>query len=121
MSAEMTDRELLQTTHDAVIELSAVVLGVKGQGGLVQDMAEVRLSVTSMTLKTTKGEQNVVDLLKKVGDMDDELHKEGGLCDRITTHDAQLSANNNLIKALWAVMAAAIASLIALIISHIVK
>ena len=121
MSAEMSDRELLQTTHDAVIELSAVVLGVHGQGGLVQDMAEVKLSVTNMTLKTASGEQNVFDLLHKVAVIDEEMHKEGGVCERLATHDAQLSANNNLIKALWAVVAAVIAALIGTIISHFVK
>ena len=118
---EMTDRELLQTTHDAVIELSAVVLGVKGQGGLVQDMQEVKLTVTNMTLKTDKGSHDVVDLLSKVATIDEELHKESGVCERLATHDAQLSANNNLIKALWAFTSAIVLGFIAYVVSHWMK
>jgi hypothetical protein len=118
MPGEMSDRELLQTTHDAVIELSAVVLGVHGQGGLMQDMGEVRLSVSNMTLKTANSEQNVVDLLNKVATMYEELHEKGGVCDTLAAHTDQLSVNNNLIKALWAVCSSVIIGFIAYVITH---
>jgi hypothetical protein len=121
MSAEMTDRELLQTTHDAVIELSVVVLGVKGQGGLVQDMQEVRLAVTDMTLRTSTGEQSVISLLNKITLIDKELHNKGGICETLATHTDQLSANNNLIKALWAFVSATFLALLAYIFSHWTK
>jgi hypothetical protein len=79
MSPEMTEHQLLQETHDAVIELSAVVLGVKGQGGLIQQLQEVKLAVTSMTLKVNDGDLSVSKLLGDVIEMKpkvDEVHDE---------------------------------------------
>ena len=128
MTDDLTNRQLLKETHDAVIELSAVVLGVKGQGGLLQDMQEVKLSVTEMKLKTKDGESDVATLLQdiqylkpKVKDLDDEIHKDGGICDKLTSHEQQLSSNNNLIKAAWGFIGAILLSILGYVISLVFR
>jgi hypothetical protein len=62
-----------------------------------------------------------VDLLKKIVEIDEELHKDNGIYETLATHTAQLAANNNLIKALWAFVSATFLALLAYIFSHWTK
>src|SRR5271157_2561 len=124
---QRTDRQLLQETHDAVIELSAVVLGVKGQGGLVSEMKEIRLSVNEMTLKTKDGEANVAKILLEVKDLkprvdaiDEELNaKDVGLCERVASHGEKIKNNSRMIKALWGVVGVVALGLLTYFLTHI--
>jgi len=55
-----------QETHDAVIEMRAVILGLNGRGGLLDQVNEVILSVREMKLKCGAEELNVANLLQDV-------------------------------------------------------
>ena len=124
---EQSDRELLQETHDAIIELKAVVLGVGGHGGLVSDIAEVQMSVKEMTLKAGSQSYDVAQLLKtvpeiqdKVNGIDLELHEPvKGICDRMITTETKQRDNRNLIVALWAIIAGILGALITLFVQHL--
>lgn len=110
-----TDRQLLQETHDAVIELSAVVLGVKGQGGLVQDLQEVKLQVTEMTLKSSKGETDIKSLLENC---EKEIPRIEHIETRLTVTEQRQAFNRIMIYALWSVVASVALALLYLILSH---
>lgn len=126
-SPEKTDRQLIQETHDAVIELTAVVLGVKGQGGLVQDLKEVKLKVTEMTFKSAKGDVQVAELLDDFGNalpriesIEKELHKKKeGVLDRLTITEEKQRFNRILIYSAWTVLAAIAGALMYLFFSHV--
>jgi hypothetical protein len=125
---EVTDRQLLQETHDSIIELSAVVLGVKGKGGLLTEMQEFKLAITDMRLKTKEGDILVSNVLTEVmgikpqlKEIDKELHdKDKGICARLNRQDEKVKSNNILIKALWAISGSVILSLIALVVTHVI-
>jgi hypothetical protein len=128
MSPEKSDRELLQETHDSIIELTAVVLGVKGQGGLIQDLTEVKMSVTDMVLKHKEGDIKVASLLSdlvylkpKVAKLDDEIHKDNGICDKLNSHEDQLKTSSNIMKVVWGITGALLLSLLGLLIKHILE
>ncbi len=123
---QQTDRQLLQETHDAVIELSAVVLGVKGSGGLVSDMKEIKLSVSEMTLKASKGEADVAGILQdvqnlkpKVNTIDQELHKDNGICENVANHSTQIRNNTRLIWALWTAVGVVATGLLTYFFTHV--
>ena len=123
---QQTDRQLLQETHDAVIELSAVVLGVKGSGGLVSDMKEIKLSVSEMTLKASKGEADVAGILQdvqnlkpKVNTIDQELHKDNGICENVANHSTQIRNNTRLIWALWTAVGVVATGLLTYSFTHV--
>jgi argonaute-like protein implicated in RNA metabolism and viral defense len=126
--SEVTDRQLLQETHDAIIELSAVVLGVKGRGGLLTEMQEVKLAVTDMRLKTKEGDSlisnvitEMIGIRPQLKEIDKELHdKDKGICAILNRQDEKVKSNNILIKALWVISGSVILSLIALVVTHII-
>lgn len=105
---EKSDRELIQETHDSIIELSAVVLGVKGQGGLLQDFQELKLRVNTMTLKIGGSNmdvpallQDIIDMKPRVEKLDKDLHHEKtGLFPRMAAVEDRGKDNRALI--VWA-------------------
>lgn len=124
---EQTDRQLLQETHDAVIQLTAVVLGTNGRGGLVGDIDEVRLSVKEMTLKYGAQSFDVARLLtkvpeieKKVHDIDTELHEpEKGICDRMTIAEGNTRSTSRTIGWIIAGITALALTLGSLFLTHV--
>ncbi len=126
---ELTDKQIekLETSCDAIIELSAVVLGVKGKGGLVQDLEEVRLEIKQMTLKTQDGEKDVAKILNDVVAMKPMIeeirttiyHPETGLCSRVDSTERKQEDNRKLIFAMWTFTGILIVALITLLIKHV--
>jgi hypothetical protein len=131
--AEKSERELLQETHDSVIELSAVVLGVKGQGGLIQEIAEtrqeVKLAVTEMKLKSEQGEKDVADLLNDVVDMKPKVDvlekavfgegKEAGLIGKVLVQDQRIETSNKATTIVWTITGAILLTLLGLLVTHV--
>ena len=104
---EKSDRELIQETHDAVLTMKAVVFGAEGDGGLINELKEVKLAVKEMTLKTSGGEVQVASILQdvlylkpKVKEIDKELHDTGGICETLKNTSSQNKDNRALLK--WA-------------------
>lgn len=123
---QMSDRKLLQETHDAVIELKAIVVGVGGRGGLISELTEVKLKVQEMTISTEKGKQDVAQLLRdasemvpRLSELDGELHSKGGLCDRLVSTETKQADNRKLIIALWGVLAVLGGALLTLVLTHV--
>jgi hypothetical protein len=132
--AELTERQLLQETHDSIIELSAVVLGVKGQGGLVQEISdtktEVRLAVTEMKLTTARGEKDVISLLDdiveirpRVANLENTIfgkEGKGGLCDTVSTHNEKIKTSSTGNKILWSIVGTVMTALLVLLVKHVI-
>ena len=124
---EQTDRQLLQETHDAVIELKAVVLGVNGRGGLIQDMAQIHLSVDEMVLKRGRESYDVVHLLeavpkieKRIDDIDTELHEPvKGVCDRVSLTESGIKSSERTIKWIISGITAVALAILGLVLSHV--
>lgn len=133
MIEDKSDRQLLQETHDSIIELNAVVLGVKGKGGLVQELAEtkqeVRLAVTEMKLRTGNGERDVIALFNDIMDMKPEMSKmentiygktdSPGLCETLSIHEHKINTANKATAIVWAISGAILLTLLGLLIRHI--
>ncbi len=74
-----------QETHDAVIQMRAVLLGVNGRGGLMQDVSDVRLDVKEMKLRSGRDEIDVATLLIKVPKIEEDVEHVKGRLDIIET------------------------------------
>jgi hypothetical protein len=133
MSPEKSDRELIQETHDSVIELTAVVLGVKGQGGLIQDLQdvrhEVRMAVTEMRLTSEKGDTDVNTILNDVLEMKPKVNiieqclfgKDGknGLRGKVNLHEEQIKTYNKATTIVWGLSGTILLALLGLLITHV--
>jgi len=58
--AEKSQKQLIQETHETVIQLSTVLLGVQGtaNGGLVKDVKDVKVSVNELSKAHGKLKRN---------------------------------------------------------------
>jgi len=58
--AEKTQKQLIQETHETVVQLSTVLLGVQGtaNGGLVKEVKDVKVSVNELAKSHSKLKRN---------------------------------------------------------------
>lgn len=131
---EKSDSELIRETHDKVIELSAVVLGVKGHGGLIQDISavrqEVKLAVTDMRLISNKGEQNVAELLDSVSDLEPKVIRlektvfgedgKDGLCETAQLNRIKITTQFKIIALVGTAVVSILITLLGLMINHVI-
>jgi len=59
---EKTQKQLIQETHETVVQLSTVLLGVQGtaNGGLVKEVKDVKVSVNELAKSHSKLKRNFV-------------------------------------------------------------
>jgi len=57
---EKTQKQLIQETHETVVQLSTVLLGVQGtaNGGLVKEVKDVKVSVNELAKSHSKLKRN---------------------------------------------------------------
>ena len=123
---EMNDR-LLQETHDAVIEMKAIVMGTGGRGGLIGEMQEVQLKVKDMIFRHGNDTMDVKHLLskvpiieKKVDAIDDELHEpKAGLDHRISTVESDGRNRQRMLVWILGIMAVVGTGLLGLMMKHV--
>jgi hypothetical protein len=122
-----TDRQLIRETHDAIIELSSMVLGVKGQGGLVSDIRSLHLDFKNACESSTKDRLVLTELtilmsaLKpKLEELDEELNNdETGVTKRVVTLETSFNGINRWIVALWSVLASVSAAFLTLVLTRL--
>ena len=120
----MTDQEIEkrdQETHDAVIQMRAVLLGVEGKGGLVNEVKEVKMCVNEMILKAERREINVAQLLIQVADMAKEFYGNGhrGIKDKVAYLDRFGKDNRRIIIWVLSGVIGVSSILITLVIYHV--
>lgn len=69
--------------------------------------------------RTGQIEEHLKTLNGKIIAHDEELHKDGGVCDKLTTIEEKNKTNRSLIYAIWGVLAAVSAAVFDLFIGHL--
>jgi len=123
---EMNDR-LLQETHDAVIEMKAIVMGTGGRGGLIGEMQEVQLKVKDMIFRQGNDTMDVKQLLskvpiieRKVDGIEDELHEpKVGLDNRVSRVETDGRNRQRMLVWILGIMAVVGTGLLGLMMKHV--
>ena len=111
---DKTMMQLIQETHDTVVELRTIVVGVSNSGGLVKDVAVVRNELTEV--------KELMSLRPRVERLENEVHDDNnGLLSRMGITETKQKDNRSILTWGGGVIVTLLITILGLIIAHLEK